>query len=130
MSTKKKQFDLRSGKKRAEQIPVQLQLKISEEHLAEATTSTGTMDQCQVSFSESDISSIKLDEFVNTIDSDVESDVSDRVFHKLKNNKECNTDLKVQTSQEAINQAILTQLASIGKRLECTEQKNVCKICR
>ena len=48
-------------------------------------------------------------------------------FTSYKNDRECNTDLKVQTSQEAINQAILTQLASIGKRLECTEKNNVCK---
>ena len=97
------------------------------DHSAEATTSNGTMDQCQVSFSESDKSSINLDDFVNTVESDVDSDVSDRVFHKLQNNRECNTDLKVQTSQEAINQAILKQLSSIDKRLECIEQRNMCK---
>ena len=127
MSTKKKQYDLRSGRRRAVQIPVQLQFQTSEDHSAEATTSNGTMDQCQVSFSESDKSSINLDDFVNTVESDVDSDVSDRVFHKLQNNRECNTDLKVQTSQEAINQAILKQLSSIDKHLECIEQRNMCK---
>ena len=97
------------------------------EHSAEATTSKKTMDQCQVSFSESDESSINLDEFVNTVESDVDSDISDRVFHKLQNNRESNTDLKGQTSPEVINQAMLTQLASIGKRLEYIEQRDVCK---
>ena len=118
MSTKKKQYDLRLDRRRAVQIPVQLQFQ-TEEHSAEATTSKKTMDQCQLSFSESDDSSINLDEFVSTVESDVESDVSDRVFHKLHNNRESNTDLKAQTSQEAINQTILTQLAS--KHLECIE---------
>ena len=90
-------------------------------------TSKKTMDQCQVSFSESDESYVNLDELVNTIESDVESDVSDRVLHKFENSSVRDTDTKVQSSQEAINQAILTQLASIGKHLDCIEQTNVRK---
>ena len=109
------------------QISVQLQLQPQEGHSAEAMTSTKTMDQCQVSFSESDESSVNLDELVNTAECDVESDVSDRVFHKFENSSVHNTDTLVQSSQEAINQAMLMQLASIGKCLDFIEKTKVCK---
>ena len=131
MSAKKKQYDLWSSRRTAVQIPVQLQFQPHGTQSPEATTSKEAMDQCQVSFSESDESSVNLDELVNTVESDVESDVSDRMFHKFENSRTCNTDTKGQSSQEAINQAILMQLASIGKCLGGIEQRNVCKkICR
>ena len=38
-----------------------------------------------------------------------------------------NIDTRGQSGQEAVNQAILMQLASITKRLDGIEQKNVCK---
>ena len=65
------------------------------------------MDQCQVSFSESDESSVNIENLVNTVESDVESDVSGRAYHKFENASVHDTNTKVQTSQEAINQAIL-----------------------
>ena len=50
------------------QIPVQLQFQPQEGHSAEAMT---FKDQCQVSFSESDESSVNLDELINKVESDV-----------------------------------------------------------
>ena len=86
MSTRRKQYNLRSGRT-AVQISVQLQFQLEEGNSAEATTSMEAMDRCQVSVYNSDKSSIHLDEFVNTVESDVKSDVSGRMFHKFDNRK-------------------------------------------
>ena len=110
MSARKKQYDLRSNRRTQVQIPVQLQFQPHGTHSPEATTSKKTMDQCQVSFSESDESSINLDELVNTVESDVESDGLDRVCYKFENSRACNNDVEHQLAIGNISRLSLHKL--------------------
>ena len=128
MTSRPKQYNFRSGRITSVQIPVQLQIQKESVMAAKPGTSTQDTDQCQVSVYDSDESSINIDELLNHDDSDVESDLSSTKFRKFQNDRvvdACNSYQSV--TQEVINQAILTQLASIGKHLDNIEKSNVCK---
>ena len=61
MSTRRKQYDLRSGRRTGVQIPVQLQFQPEQANSGEATTSMEAKDECQVSVYDSDENSINLE---------------------------------------------------------------------
>ena len=84
MTTRPKQYNLRSARLASVQISVKLQLQKEDVMSTEATSSTDTTHQCLVSFDDAGESSINLDELINTGDSDVESDSSTRKCHKFQ----------------------------------------------
>ena len=109
------------------QIPVQLQTQREGVMATEPGTSTQDTDKCQVSVYDSDASSVDIDELVNQSDNDLDSDTPSTKYCKFSNDRPVLDSSNPSVTQDTINQAILTQLASIGKRLDNIEKSNVCK---
>ena len=127
MTSKPKQYNLRSGKATSVQIPVQLQIQREGVMATEPGTSTQDTDKCQVSVYDSDASSVDIDELVNQSDNDLDSNTPSTKYCKFSNDRPVLDSSNQSVTQDTINQAILTQLASIGKGLDNIEKSNVCK---
>ena len=128
MTSRPKQYNLRSGRTTSVRIPVQLHLQREGVMATEPRTSTQDTYKCQVSVFDSDESSVNIGELLNQDDSDVESDVFSTKYHRFHNDRvvdACVNNSSV--TQGAINQTILTQLASTGNRLDKIVESNVCK---
>ena len=117
MSARPKQYNLRSGRAASVQIPVKLQLQSEGVSSTETATSTEAMDECQVSVYDSDECNINFDAFLNTAELDEEScNRSDSCSRIFQNSSVVDSEnVEQSSSKEAINQAILTLFASMGK---------------
>ena len=83
------------------------------------------MDECQVSVYDSDECSINFDAFLNTAELDEEScNRSDSCSRVFQNSSVVDSENVEQSShREAINQAILTLFASMGKWLDIIKKQ-------
>ena len=117
--TSTRQYNLRSGKQEGLQFPVQIQLSEDTEFLK---TLLNHHDG-QVSDSESSISEADCEALIN--DSPVDSFANVSKTSSPRDKKSISDPKNSDDMQQIINSKILTQLKSLGKRLDSIEQNVV-----
>ena len=117
--TSTRQYNLRSGKQEGLQFPVQIQLSEDTEFLKTLLNHQNG----QVSDSESSITEVDCEALIN--DSHVDSFANVSETSSPKEKKSISDPKKSDDMQQIINSKILTQLGSLGKRLDSIEQNVV-----
>ena len=123
-----KQYNLRSTKPDSIQLPVQVQLCDDGEFMTHLlSTGSETSHDKQMGHDRSSESELDCSAIVGASDSNDSSTPMGRVFDRLHSEKSPSTSSSSdQIAQTLVNQKILEQLSTIGKRLDALE-KNKCK---
>ena len=123
-----KQYNLRSTKPDSIQLPVQVQLCDDGEFMTHLlSTGSETLHDKQMGHDSSSESELDCSAIVGASDSDNSSTPGGRAFNRLHSEQAPSTSSSSdQVAQTLVNQKILEQLTSIGKRLDALEN-NKCK---
>ena len=122
-----KQYNLRSTKPDSIQLPVQVQLCDDGEFMTHLlSTGSETLHDKQVGHDSSSESELDCSAIVGASDSDDSGTPVGRAFNRLHSEKSPSTSGSLdQIAQTLVNQKILEQLSTIGKRLDALEKNNV-----
>ena len=123
-----KQYNLRSTKLDSIQLPVQVQLCDDGEFMTRLlSTGSETLHDKQMGHDSSSESELDCSAIVGASDSDDSNTPGGRAFDRLHSEKSPSTSsTSDHTAQTLVNQKILEQLTTIGKRLDALEN-NKCK---